>query len=212
MKRFIVITAAMLTVLATRDAAAQVFINPFVDTTLTSPTGRGGASKAGFGAAFGNIGKIVGAETEVAYYPELMDTAANAIAKSKVVSFSGGMLIGPTLGRIKPYGAFGFGGLYLNVTSVSSILVPNPASFSNTYFTFNAGGAARSLTASRVSPSLFAAMGRLGKRLSTRRPTIWVISSSSDTESIFPVATLRPSRSTVKLSAISLTSSRKWLI
>jgi hypothetical protein len=140
MKRFIAIAAAILIVSAARDAAAQVFVNPFVDTTLTSPTGRGGSSKAGFGAAFGNIGKIVGAETEVAYYPELLNNGANAVAKSKVVTFSGGTLIGPTLGRIKPYGAFGFGGLYLNVTSVSSIVVPNPASISNTYFTFNAGG------------------------------------------------------------------------
>lgn len=140
MKRLIAITAAILIVSAARDAAAQVFVNPFVDSTLTSPTGRGGGSKAGFGAAFGNIGKIVGAETEVAYYPELLDTAANALAKSKVVSFSGGTLIGPTLGRIKPYGALGFGGLYLNVTSVSSLVVPNPASVSNTYFSFNAGG------------------------------------------------------------------------
>lgn len=140
MKRLIAITAAILIMSTARDAAAQIFVNPFVDSTLTSPTGRGGGSKAGFGAAFGNIGKIVGAETEVAYYPELLDTAANALAKSKVVSFSGGTLIGPTLGRIKPYGALGFGGLYLNVTSVSSLVVPNPASISNTYFSFNAGG------------------------------------------------------------------------
>jgi opacity protein-like surface antigen len=54
--------------------------------------------------------------------------------------FSGGALIGPTVGRAKPYVALGAGDLHLNVTKLSSVVVPNPESISNNYFTFNAGG------------------------------------------------------------------------
>jgi hypothetical protein len=117
-----------------------VFISPFVDTTLSSPSAAGSSSKAGFGVALGNVGKIIGAETEIGYQPELIDNTANALQKSRVITYSGDMLIGPTIGPVKAYGAIGAGGLYLNVTSLSSLVVPNPASISNNYFTINAGG------------------------------------------------------------------------
>ena len=96
--------------------------------------------KAGYGVAFGGFGRIVGGETEIAFYPEVIDNSANGLTKSKVISFSAGMLIGPTVGPAKPYFAFGAGNLNLNVTGISSIAVPNPESISNNYFTFNAGG------------------------------------------------------------------------
>ncbi len=86
--------------MAAHDAAAQGFIVPFIGTTLTSPGPNGDSTKPGYGVAFGGMGKIVGAETEIAYYPEVIDTAPNAIAKSRVISFSGGMLIGPRLGPV----------------------------------------------------------------------------------------------------------------
>lgn len=66
MKRSIAITAAVLIVAAARDSTAQTFVNPFVGVTLTSPSGSGGSSKPGFGAAFGRLGNIVGGETEIA--------------------------------------------------------------------------------------------------------------------------------------------------
>jgi len=111
-----------------------------VGTTLTSPSPRGDSSKPGFGIAFGGLGKIIGGETELAYYPELLNNAENGLAKSRVISYSAGPLIGPTIGRVKPYGAIGFGGLYLNVTSLASIVIPNPASVSSNYFSINGGG------------------------------------------------------------------------
>ena len=142
MKRITLIASALLLVCLARDAAAQGFINPFVGTTLTSPTSRGSSSKPGFGVALGSVGTIVGFETEIAYYPEVLDNAANGVAKNKVITFSGNTLIGPTIGPIKAYGAFGLGDLYLNVTSVSSLLIPTPTSLSTNYFTFNVGGGA----------------------------------------------------------------------
>ena len=101
MKRFTFLASAFLLVCVSRDAAAQGFINPFVGTTVTSPSAPGSSSKPGFGAALGGIGKIVGFETEIAYYPELLDNTANALAKNKVITFSGNTLIGPTIGARK---------------------------------------------------------------------------------------------------------------
>jgi hypothetical protein len=127
---------------AAREAAAQGFVSPFIGTTLTSPTPKGSSSKAGYGVAFGNAGKIVGFDTEFAYFPELLDTAANSLAKSKVVTFSADTLIGPKINTTKVYGAIGFGNLWLNVQSAQSVILPNPASISSNYFAFNVGGGA----------------------------------------------------------------------
>lgn len=140
MKRLTIIATSLALLAGAHDAAAQGFINPFVGTTLSSPSTHGSSSKAGFGVALGNVGTVVGFETEFAYYPEVLDNAANALAKNKVLTFSGNVLIGPTIGPVKVYGALGFGDLYLNVTSVASVVVPNPASISNNYVTVNAGG------------------------------------------------------------------------
>jgi hypothetical protein len=121
-------------------AAAQGFVSPFIGTTLTSPTAVGGSSKPGFGVSLGTLGGIVGAETEFAYYPEVLDNSANALSKNKVITFSGNMLIGPNIGPVKPYGAVGIGNLYLNVTSLANIVVPNAQSISSNYLTVNVGG------------------------------------------------------------------------
>jgi hypothetical protein len=132
--------AALLTVFAARSAEAQIFVSPFVDTTLSSPSAHDSASKPGFGVAFGTIGKIVGAETEMAYHPQLIDNTANRLDKNQVFTFSGNVLVGPTIGRVKPYGAIGAGDLLLHVTTLSSLVMPSPASISNNYFTVNVGG------------------------------------------------------------------------
>ena len=131
---------SLLVVFAAHDAAAQGFISPFIGTTLTSPSSTGSSTKPGYGVSFGGVGRIVGGETEIAFYPEVIDNSANRLTKSKVVSFSGSMLLGPMMGPVKPYVAFGGGNLNLNVTGISSVVIPNPESISNNYFSFNAGG------------------------------------------------------------------------
>ena len=137
----IALSAALLFGLA-GDAAAQGFINPFVGTTLTSPYPGGAHSKPGFGLAFGKIGEVVGLESEIAFYPELLDSAANALAKNRALTFSGNLLVGPTIGRAKVYGAAGAGDLHLNFTSLKSLVTPNPDSLSSDKFAINVGGGA----------------------------------------------------------------------
>lgn len=123
-----------------REAAAQGFINPFIGTTLSSPSAAGSATKPGFGIALGGASGIIGGEAEFADFPELLDNSANAIAKNKVITFSGDTLIGSMVGPVKVYAALGAGSLFLNVTKLSSVVTPNPGAISNTYFTFNVGG------------------------------------------------------------------------
>jgi hypothetical protein len=135
-----ILLGLIIVVFGAHDAASQGFISPFVGTTLTSPSSTGSSTKPGYGVAFGAIGQIAGFETEIAFYPEVIDNAANALAKSKVISFSAGMLLGPTIGPVKPYVAFGGGNLHLNVTGISSVVIPTPESISNNYFTLNGGG------------------------------------------------------------------------
>ena len=141
--KLVLVVVTLLTFSAAQKAEAQGFIvNPFFNTTLTSPSGDGGHTKRGFGIAFGKNGKIVGTETEIAYHPEILDTSANAVAKSKVLTLSQDMVIGPTIGHVKGYGAVGAGDLHLNVSSASNLVVPDAESLSSNYFTFNVGGGA----------------------------------------------------------------------
>ena len=123
-------------------ARAQTFINPFATVTLTSPSPVGGRSQVGFGVSFGSVGRIVGAEAEVAYYPQVLDNQANGLAKSHVLTFGGSTLIGPKIGPVKVYGAIGLGDLVLNVQSVAGALTPTAASLTNHYVTLNTGGGA----------------------------------------------------------------------
>jgi opacity protein-like surface antigen len=140
--KLILIGVTLLTFSAAQKAEAQGFIiNPFFTTTLTSPSGSGGHTKPGVGVALGTNGKILGFETEIAYHPQIIDTALDG-SKSKVLTFSGDLIIGPTIGHVKGYGAVGAGDLHLNFKSVSSLAATDVDSLASNYFTFNVGGGA----------------------------------------------------------------------
>lgn len=132
-----------LTFSAARTADAQGFlINPFFNTTLTSPSGSGGHTRRGYGVAFGTNGKIFGAETEISYHPQIIDTTVDGTARSKVLTFSEDLVIGPTIGHVKGYGAVGAGDLHLNISSLSKLAAADAESLSSNYFTVNVGGGA----------------------------------------------------------------------
>jgi len=144
MKRFVT-CCTLLLVCSAHNAWAQggIYLSPFVGTTLTSPSETGSSTKPGFGAALGSsISSFFSAETEFAYFPEILDNSAEHLSQNKVVTFGANTTIGPRIGPVKVYGAFGGGGLYLNVKSVSSLVTPNPESVSSTYFALNFGGGA----------------------------------------------------------------------
>jgi hypothetical protein len=135
MKRLVMVP--LLVLAGASSASAQLFINPFIGTTLTTPSPSADSSRMGYGVAFGTLGKIVGFDTEIAYYPEIQNSTTEL--KTKSLSFMADTLIGPTIKMVKVYGAIGAGNLNLNVSNLSSVVVPNAESISNNYFTFNAG-------------------------------------------------------------------------
>jgi hypothetical protein len=140
--KLVLVGVMLLSFSASQKAEAQGFlINPFFNTTLTSPSGSGGHTKRGYGVAFGTNGKIFGAETEISYHPEIIDTTLIG-AKSKVLTFSEDLVIGPTIGHVKGYGAVGAGDLHLNVSSLSKLASADAESLSSNYFTINFGGGA----------------------------------------------------------------------
>ncbi len=141
------VVAAILVVSAAHGAAAQTFVNPFLDTTLTTPSASSSRTTPGVGLAFGKL-RTAGLETEFAYHPELLDTAA--LAKSRVITFAENLTIGPMLGRVRPYGTIGAGDLLLNITGAKSVVVPDPESLSKNYFTLNYGGGAMAFIAPRL--------------------------------------------------------------
>jgi hypothetical protein len=155
MRYFMKLTIAAMVVLAlgtAREATAQGFLNPFIGATLTSPSPLGGRSQVGFGVAFGSIGLIFGSDFEIAYYPEVIDSQANGLNNSHALTFSGSTLIGPRIGPVKIYGAFGVGDTILSATPFATLTNPEPSNLSSHYFTLNSGG------------GLMVFFGRLGVR------------------------------------------------
>jgi hypothetical protein len=155
MRYFMKLTIAGMVVLAmgtAREAAAQGFLNPFIGATLSSPSPLGGRSQPGFGVAFGSIGLIFGGDFEIAYYPEVIDNQANGLDNSHAITLAANTLIGPRIGPVKIYGAFGLGDTILSATPLSSLTNPSPSNLTSHYFTVNSGG------------GLMVFVGRLGFR------------------------------------------------
>jgi outer membrane protein with beta-barrel domain len=181
-RRFVLALIAVAVASLPREAAAQQsFVNLFVGKTSPSTTIDSGSSDTGFGVAFGSLGHMVSAETEFAYFPEVFDTTLNRVSTSYLVSVSGNILVGPTIGPAKIYGAVGFGDLYLNVKSAAG-----DASIGNNYLTLNGGAGLALFFASRVgvrgdlryyrATGIIAAdlerVGLDGDRLAFWRPTV----------------------------------------
>jgi hypothetical protein len=133
---------ALFVVALPRVSAAEGFISPILDTTVNSPSATANRTSAGFGVAFGRLGQIAGTESEIAYYPELIGNPNGGLLRHRVFTFSQNFLIGPTIGRVKPYGDIGFGDLLLNVSSIASLagVSADGSSVFNNYFAINAGG------------------------------------------------------------------------
>lgn len=139
-----------------REAAAQGFLNPFVGATLSSPSPLGGRSQPGFGVSFGSIGLIFGGDFEIAYYPEVIDSQANGLDNSKAITFAATTMIGPRIGPVKIYGAFGVGDTILSAAPFSTLTNPSPSNLTSHYFTLNSGG------------GIMVFFGRLGVRVDVR--------------------------------------------
>jgi len=180
LRRFGSMVFAVAMLLLAHDAAAQQsYVNLQVGRTGSAPRSASGGSEAGFAIAVGQMNGLVSAETEFAYFPEPFDTAT--VHSSHFVTASGNILVGPTIGMVKVYGAIGFGDLYVSVTSASA-----DASIGNNYLTVNGGagvvvffaphigvrGDLRYHRATGTSPDDFARVGLAVERLDFWRQTV----------------------------------------
>jgi hypothetical protein len=143
-------TVAFLVASTAPQASAQFFISPSVTTTLASPSIDSTSSKAGFAISFGAVGTVLGTETEFAYQPELLDSAAHVIAENKVLTIFQNLLIGPKVGPVKVYGAVGGGSLHLNVSSLETLIIPTAESITSNYFALTAGGGVMGFVAAHI--------------------------------------------------------------
>jgi len=140
---FIVLSAvSLLSIAAARDASAQGFLNPFIGATLSSPSPLGGRSQPGFGVAIGSIGLIFGSDFEIAWYPEVVDNQPNGLSQSRAITLSASTLIGPRIGPVKVYGAFGGGDTIVSAAPLSALTNLSLDNLSAHFFTLNTGGGA----------------------------------------------------------------------
>src|SRR5678815_5278976 len=108
-------TVLMTSLAAAAPAAAQTFVEPSLNWQafhVSSDTDAPAAKGYGFG--FGKLAKTVNLETQIIYFPKLVETGGGTdVASSHAFYFGGGYVIGPEIReRVRVYGAIGFGELY----------------------------------------------------------------------------------------------------
>jgi opacity protein-like surface antigen len=112
--------------LATREASAQVIISPFLGYNFGGDAGcpeiTGCSDKnLNWGASIGAVGRIVGMELEFGYADNFFGES-NAF-KSNVLTVTGNFLLAPRFGPVQPYGAIGLGLIKAETDLTSSSLV-----------------------------------------------------------------------------------------
>jgi opacity protein-like surface antigen len=110
MKR-ILMTGALAVALAAgvaRDANAQVTLTPFGGVTFGDDAP---ATKFTAGAGLTFMGGIAGFELDFGYTPDFFGEESDfaLIGDSNVTTFSGSLVLGAPIGRVKPYGVVGLG-------------------------------------------------------------------------------------------------------
>jgi hypothetical protein len=122
-------------------AAAQGFVSPFIGTTFNAPSigSATSGSEAGYGFQFGGLGKVIGGETDLAYFPKVLDNDAIGLEKSKVFTFSGNILVNIPTPVVRPYVTGGAGYMRLNVQNLGDALFPS-TDVTSSSFSWNAGG------------------------------------------------------------------------
>lgn len=136
----LVLIFTVIACLAPAPASAQGFVSPFIGTTFNAPNVGSvkNGSQAGFGVDFGGFGKVIGGETDIAYYPKVLDNDVVGLEKSRVFTLSGNVLVNIPIPRVRPYATGGVGYLRLNVRNLAGVL---PATdFNQNKFAWNVGG------------------------------------------------------------------------
>jgi opacity protein-like surface antigen len=95
-----------------REAAAQGFISPFVQSTFGGDAGcvqpmNCEHNPFGYGVGLGVTGNVLGFEEEVSYTPDFFGNIPGVT--SSVLTLTSNLLVIPQIGPIRPYGEIGVG-------------------------------------------------------------------------------------------------------
>ena len=99
---------AMLIAVAPSSARAQVSLTPYAGATFgaDAPT-----TKFTFGASLTFMGRVAGFEADFGYTPDFFDEDEDVVlvGDSNVTTLMGNLVIGPSVGPVRPYGVIGLG-------------------------------------------------------------------------------------------------------
>jgi|SRR4051812_29723211 opacity protein-like surface antigen len=104
----------MLTILAAapREAAAEGFISPFLQTNFGGNAGCPRPTNCddnhlGFGVALGASGNLLGFEEEISYTPNFFGSVPGL--ETSMLTVTSNLMVVPKVGPIRPYGEIGIG-------------------------------------------------------------------------------------------------------
>ena len=88
--------------------AEGVFSTWFGTTSASLSDAAGRRNKPTFGASLGSFGTIAGFEVDLGLMPNFFGDA-EVVGSNNLMTFAANLLVGPSLGRVRPYGVFGAG-------------------------------------------------------------------------------------------------------
>jgi hypothetical protein len=118
-----------------RDAFAQDwFVSPMVGSTFHAKTGfvdlenAVEKKKVSIGVGGGRfIGSRFGVEGEVAWLPGFFNGDGGLVNSSRVVTTSGNVLVQGPIGKLRPYGTFGAGWIFVRTEDVADVFTASSA-------------------------------------------------------------------------------------
>ena len=100
------------------QARADMFVQPFVAFNGGETT----RESAAFGVSGGWMGRWFGGEGEVGWSPSFFDDDGGFRVKHSGASYTATGLVGPRVGAVRPYGAFGVGALRSRIEEAGALL------------------------------------------------------------------------------------------
>ena len=139
------VLALALVIGAARVANAQVRLTPFAGVTFGDDAP---ATKFNAGAGLTFMGRIVGFEFDFGYSPDFFgeETDFALIGDSNVTTFTGNLVIGPSTGRVQPYGVVGLGLVRSRISDAEDLF----DDVTTNDFGFNVGGGVIGMLNDRV--------------------------------------------------------------
>ena len=126
-------------------AHADVRLTPFAGVTFG---GDAPASKFNTGVSLSFMGNVAGFEVDFGYTPDFYneETDFELVGDGNITTLMGNLIVGPTVGRVQPYGVVGVGMIRSRVGDAEDLF----DDVTTNDFGFNAGGGVNFMMSDRV--------------------------------------------------------------